>query len=96
MSVRPTPEPAPVLNTTRPFTPRDAAAAGLAAVESVQGVLMDLGVSSMQLDQPERGRFLSPPLVNAVKSTLERGEQALHRLAGRQQRRARERRQGVR
>lgn len=29
MSVRPTPEPAPVLNITRPFTPRDAAAAGL-------------------------------------------------------------------
>ncbi len=31
----------------------------------------------MRKDQPERGRFLSPPLVNAVKHTLERGEQAL-------------------
>ena len=31
----------------------------------------------MRLDKPERGRFLSPPLVDAVRSTLASGEQAL-------------------
>ncbi len=37
----------------------------------------DIAAIDMRRDQPERGRFLSPPLVNAVKHTLERGEQAL-------------------
>ncbi len=37
----------------------------------------DIAAIDMRKDQPERGRFLSPPLVNAVKHTLERGEQAL-------------------
>ncbi len=31
----------------------------------------------MRLDRPERGRFLAPPLVNAVKATLAEGDQAL-------------------
>jgi primosomal protein N' (replication factor Y) len=39
--------------------------------------LPDIAAIDMRKDQPERGRFLSPPLVNAVKHTLERGEQAL-------------------
>ncbi|MDP4004022.1 primosomal protein N' [Methylobacterium sp. NEAU K] len=39
--------------------------------------LPDIAAIDMRKDQPERGRFLSPPLVNAVKATLERGEQAL-------------------
>ncbi|MCJ2049001.1 primosomal protein N' [Methylobacterium sp. J-070] len=39
--------------------------------------LPDIAAIDMRLDQPERGRFLSPPLVSAVKHTLERGEQAL-------------------
>ena len=39
--------------------------------------LPDIAAIDMRKDQPERDRFLSPPLVNAVKHTLERGEQAL-------------------
>ncbi|MDP4024528.1 primosomal protein N' [Methylobacterium sp. NEAU 140] len=39
--------------------------------------LPDIAAIDMRRDAPERGRFLSPPLVNAVKHTLERGEQAL-------------------
>ena len=31
----------------------------------------------MRLDKPERGRFLSPPMVAAVKATLAEGDQAL-------------------
>ncbi|WP_232628560.1 primosomal protein N' [Methylobacterium sp. Leaf118] len=31
----------------------------------------------MRLDKPERGRFLSPPMVNAVTATLAEGDQAL-------------------
>jgi primosomal protein N' (replication factor Y) len=42
-------------------------AAGLPAVE-----LIDL-----RRDPPERGRFLSPPLIEAVQDTLSRGEQAM-------------------
>lgn len=39
--------------------------------------LPDIAAIDMRLDKPERGRFLSPPMVNAVKSTLAAGEQAL-------------------
>jgi primosomal protein N' (replication factor Y) len=39
--------------------------------------LPDIKAIDMRLDKPERGRFLSPPMVNAVKATLEAGEQAL-------------------
>ena len=39
--------------------------------------LPDIAAIDMRLDKPERGRFLAPPLVNAVIHTLERGEQAL-------------------
>ncbi|MEE7474663.1 hypothetical protein MPAR162_23485 [Methylorubrum populi] len=38
--------------------------------------LPDIAAIDMRLDKPERGRFLSPPMVNAVKSTLAAGEQA--------------------
>ena len=37
----------------------------------------DIAAIDMRRDPPERGSFISPPLVNAVKHTLERGEQAL-------------------
>ncbi|MBD8908678.1 primosomal protein N' [Methylorubrum zatmanii] len=39
--------------------------------------LPDISAVDMRLDKPERGRFLSPPMVNAVKTTLAAGEQAL-------------------
>ncbi|HEV2544832.1 MAG TPA: primosomal protein N' [Methylobacterium sp.] len=39
--------------------------------------LPDIAAIDMRLDKPERGRFLSPPMVNAVKSTLAAGDQAL-------------------
>ena len=39
--------------------------------------LPDIAAIDMRLDKPERGRFLSPPMVNAVKATLAAGEQAL-------------------
>lgn len=39
--------------------------------------LPDIAAIDMRRDPPERGSFISPPLVNAVKHTLERGEQAL-------------------
>ncbi len=39
--------------------------------------LPDIQAIDMRLDKPERGRFLSPPLVNAVKTNLAAGEQAL-------------------
>ncbi|GJE26672.1 primosomal protein N' [Methylobacterium organophilum] len=39
--------------------------------------LPDITAIDLRLDKPERGRFLSPPLVNAVKTTLAAGEQAL-------------------
>ncbi|WP_375457159.1 primosomal protein N' [uncultured Methylobacterium sp.] len=39
--------------------------------------LPDIGAIDMRLDKPERGRFLSPPMVNAVKANLAAGEQAL-------------------
>ena len=39
--------------------------------------LPDIAAIDMRRDPPERGRFISPPLVSAVKHTLERGEQAL-------------------
>ncbi|TXM75703.1 primosomal protein N' [Methylobacterium sp. WL12] len=39
--------------------------------------LPDIQAIDMRLDKPERGRFLSPPLVNAVKANLAAGEQAL-------------------
>ncbi len=41
--------------------------AGLPAVEAID----------LRKDPPERGRFLSPPLIEAVKDTLVRGEQAM-------------------
>lgn len=31
----------------------------------------------LRSDPPERGRFLSPPLISAIRATLERGEQAM-------------------
>ncbi|MCJ2028078.1 primosomal protein N' [Methylobacterium sp. J-043] len=37
----------------------------------------DIAAIDMRLDKPERGRFLSPPMVNAVKATLAAGDQAL-------------------
>ncbi|MCE4223923.1 primosomal protein N' [Methylobacterium sp. C25] len=39
--------------------------------------LPDITAIDMRLDKPERGRFLSPPLVAAVKKTVADGEQAL-------------------
>ena len=39
--------------------------------------LPDIQAIDMRLDKPERGRFLAPPLVNAVKANLAAGEQAL-------------------
>ena len=39
--------------------------------------LPDIAAIDMRRDPPEKGSFISPPLVNAVKHTLERGEQAL-------------------
>ncbi|MCJ2015771.1 primosomal protein N' [Methylobacterium sp. J-076] len=39
--------------------------------------LPDIAAIDMRRDAPQRGTFISPPLVAAVKSTLERGEQAL-------------------
>ncbi len=39
--------------------------------------LPDIKAIDMRLDKPEVGRFLSPPMVNAVKATVEAGEQAL-------------------
>lgn len=39
--------------------------------------LPDIAAIDMRRDPPEKGSFISPPLVNAVKQTLERGEQAL-------------------
>ena len=39
--------------------------------------LPDIAAIDMRLDKPERGRFLSPPMVAAVKATLAAGEQAL-------------------
>ena len=39
--------------------------------------LPDIAAIDMRLDKPERGRFLSPPMVNAVKATLAAGDQAL-------------------
>ena len=39
--------------------------------------LPDIQAIDMRLDKPERGRFLSPPLINAVKANLAAGEQAL-------------------
>ena len=41
--------------------------AGMPAVEAID----------LRRDPPERGRFLSPPLIEAVKDTLARGEQAM-------------------
>jgi primosomal protein N' (replication factor Y) len=41
--------------------------AGLPAVEAID----------LRRDPPERGRFLSPPLIEAVRDTLARGEQAM-------------------
>ncbi|WP_294392822.1 primosomal protein N' [uncultured Sphingomonas sp.] len=37
----------------------------------------DIAVIDLTHDRPDRGRWLAPPLVDAVKETLERGEQAL-------------------
>ena len=39
--------------------------------------LPDIAAIDMRLDKPERGRFLSPPMLNAVKATLAAGDQAL-------------------
>ncbi|MCJ2109445.1 primosomal protein N' [Methylobacterium sp. E-041] len=39
--------------------------------------LPDIQAIDMRLDKPERGRFLSPPMINAVKANLAAGEQAL-------------------
>ncbi len=39
--------------------------------------LPDIAAVDMRRDPPAKGSFISPPLVNAVKHTLERGEQAL-------------------
>jgi primosomal protein N' (replication factor Y) len=39
--------------------------------------LPDIRAIDMRLDGPERGRFLSPPLINAVKANLAAGEQSL-------------------
>ena len=39
--------------------------------------LPDIHAIDMRLDRPERGTFLSPPLIAAVKHTLAAGEQAL-------------------
>ena len=39
--------------------------------------LPDITAIDMRLDGPERGRFLSPPLINAIKANLAAGEQAL-------------------
>ncbi|GJD97027.1 primosomal protein N' [Methylobacterium iners] len=39
--------------------------------------LPDIAAIDMRLDKPERGRFLAPPLVAAVRSNLAAGEQAL-------------------
>ncbi|MGV7031799.1 primosomal protein N' [Methylobacterium symbioticum] len=39
--------------------------------------LPDIQAIDMRLDGPERGRFLSPPLINAIKANLAAGEQAL-------------------
>ncbi|WP_420140838.1 primosomal protein N', partial [Sphingomonas sp.] len=37
----------------------------------------DIAAVDLTHDRPDRGRWLSPPLVEAVRETLERGEQAL-------------------
>ncbi|WP_284245280.1 primosomal protein N', partial [Methylobacterium haplocladii] len=39
--------------------------------------LPDITAIDMRLDKPERGRFLSPPMVAAVKAAVAEGEQAL-------------------
>ncbi|GJE62628.1 Primosomal protein N' [Methylobacterium trifolii] len=39
--------------------------------------LPDIAAIDMRLDKPERGHFLSPPLIAAVKRAMEEGEQAL-------------------
>ncbi|GJD33726.1 primosomal protein N' (replication factor Y) [Methylobacterium aerolatum] len=39
--------------------------------------LPDIAAIDMRRDPPVKGSFISPPLVNAVKHTLEKGEQAL-------------------
>ncbi|CAA2136361.1 MULTISPECIES: primosomal protein N' [Methylobacterium] len=39
--------------------------------------LPDIHAIDMRLDKPEKGRFLAPPLVNAVRATIEAGDQAL-------------------
>ena len=39
--------------------------------------LPDIRAVDMRLDKPERGRFLAPPMVDAVKHNLAAGEQAL-------------------
>lgn len=39
--------------------------------------LPDIRAVDMRLDKPEKGRFIAPPLINAVKATIEAGDQAL-------------------
>ena len=39
--------------------------------------LPDIHAIDMRLDKPEKGRFIAPPLVNAVRATIEAGDQAL-------------------
>ncbi len=39
--------------------------------------LPDISAIDMRLDKPERGKFLAPPMVAAIRNTLAAGEQAL-------------------
>ncbi|WP_019905548.1 primosomal protein N' [Methylobacterium sp. 77] len=39
--------------------------------------LPDIHAIDMRRDKPEKGRFIAPPLVNAVRATIESGDQAL-------------------
>jgi primosomal protein N' (replication factor Y) (superfamily II helicase) len=39
--------------------------------------LPDIALIDLRADPPDRGRFLAPPLINAIRETIARGEQAM-------------------